>query len=58
MGILIKQKNENWRIEVREEWEFGNKKDMDACLKELVSFKAKFGRPKKKEVLREKQYFK
>ena len=57
MAIKIKQRNENWRIKLNEEWEFENKKDMDACLKELLSFKAKFGRPKNKEVVREKEYF-
>ena len=45
MGITIKQREEKWRVEIREEsWEFPTREDLDKALKTLLDLKQKNGR--------------
>jgi len=48
MSFEIKKVNEVWRIRLRieEEWEFKTRKELEACLKNLMDYKEKFGKLK------------
>ena len=45
MGIILKQHQGKWKIEIEhEEWEFMTKTDFDKALKDILEIKDKNGR--------------
>lgn len=49
MSIVIRQRNQKWRLEIREEeFEFENRSEMEMALKDILEMKEKRGQIKER----------